>query len=460
MPPEPTSPRPDRVRARRRPGIDYDGVPTSLAATAVEPGDPGYRDARSTYLRGGHPGLVLRPQTTGEVVDALAFARRHRHLPLGVRSGGHGISGRSTNDGGLVIDVGALDRIEVLDPTRRLVRIGPGARWRDVAAALQPHGWVLGSGDHGGVGVGGLATAGGIGYLGRLHGLTIDHLRAVEVVLADGSLVRADETEHPELFWAVRGAGANFGVVTAFEFVVDELTDVGWAQLAFRVDDPARFLVDFGRVVEAAPRQTTPNLILNGSGVAQVLAVVASDDPEVVLSQLQPLASIAPLIQQQVVITPYAELMTMFPAAPHRGLGEPVSRSGLVTRLTPEVADAGARLLADGGVHFFMLRSMGGAIADVDPGATAFAHRDAAFSISAMGRSAAEVDRSWDVLRPHLTGSYLSFDSSTDPDRVHQAFPPATLARLRALKAELDPTNLFRDNVNVVPAPEPARSPA
>ncbi|GAB2856240.1 LLM class flavin-dependent oxidoreductase [Nocardioides pacificus] len=447
------------VRARRRPGIDYDAVPERLADTAVEPGDPGYGAARSTYMRGGSPGLLLRPRTPDEVAEAVAFAHRHRHVPLGVRSGGHGISGRSTNDGGLVIDVGALNTVEVLDEVSRLVRIGPGARWKDVAAALAPRGWALSSGDYGGVGVGGLATAGGIGFLGRLHGLTIDHLRAVELVLADGSQVRATEEEHPELFWAVRGAGANFGIATAFEFEVDEVGDVGWAQLAFQVTDPARFLVDFGRTVAAAPRETTPFLIMGGSGVAQVMAMVASDDPDVVVAQLQPFAQIAPLVQQQVVMAPYAAVMNMFPDAPHQGRGEPISRSGLVTTLTPDVAAASAHLMSSGAVHWFQIRSMGGAIGDVAPEAMAFAHRDAGFSITAMGANAQRVDRSWAQLRPHLSGSYLSFETDTSPDRLLEAFPPPTLARLRALKGELDPTNLFRDNFNLVAATH-AGSPA
>src|SRR5690606_28086354 len=160
--------------------------------------------------------------------QAVAVAREHRELPLGVRSAGHGISGRSTNDGGIVLDVGALDSIEVLDEQRRLVRVGPGARWQEVAAALQPHGWVITSGDYGGVGVGGLATAGGVGYFAREHGLTIDRMRAAELVLADGSVVRTDAQHDPELFWGVRGAGANLGVVTAFEFEAAEAGEVGW----------------------------------------------------------------------------------------------------------------------------------------------------------------------------------------------------------------------------------------
>ena len=151
------------VLAQRVPGIDYDAVPASLVEGAVEPGDPEHGAVSSTYLRAGSPGLVLRPRTVAEVADAVAFARDHTQLPLGIRSAGHGISGRSTNRDGLVISVGAMDRIEVLDEARRLVRIGPGATWKRVAHSLRPYGWALGSGDYGGVGVGGLATAGGIG---------------------------------------------------------------------------------------------------------------------------------------------------------------------------------------------------------------------------------------------------------------------------------------------------------
>src|SRR5690606_15103346 len=138
---------------------------------------------------------------------------------------GHGISGRWPEDGGVVIVLGALDTMEVLDEATRRVRIGPGARWGEVAAALAPRGWAITSGDYGGVGVGGLATAGGIGFLGRLQGLTIDRLRAVEMVLADGSLVRASESEKPDLFWGVRGAGFLLGIVTSFEFEAGEVGD-------------------------------------------------------------------------------------------------------------------------------------------------------------------------------------------------------------------------------------------
>ncbi len=191
---------PAAARDRRHVGIDYDRVPASLADAVIEPGDARYGRVRSTYARGGSPGIIFQVKNVDQVVEALAFARSHPHLPLAIRSGGHGISGRSTNDGGIVISLSRMNTIEVLDQATRRVRIEPGARWMDVAAALAPYGWALSSGDYGGVGVGGLATAGGIGWLARKHGLTIDHLRAVATALADGSVVRASDDENTDSF--------------------------------------------------------------------------------------------------------------------------------------------------------------------------------------------------------------------------------------------------------------------
>lgn len=443
------------ARAARRPGIAYDSLPPALAENAVEPGDREYGAVRANYLRGGAPGLVLRPRTVDEVVQAVAVAREHRELPLGVRSAGHGISGRSTNDGGIVLDVGALDSIEVLDEHRRLVRVGPGARWQEVAAALQPHGWVITSGDYGGVGVGGLATAGGVGYFAREHGLTIDRMRAAELVLADGSVVRTDAEHDPELFWGVRGAGANLGVVTAFEFEAAEAGEVGWAQLAFDASDTAGFLERFGQAMEAAPRDVSGEIILGAprgdAMYAQAMLLVDSSDPDTILERLQPFAEIAPLLDQSVALAPYAAVIANAHDGGHRGAGTPMSRGGLVRHLTPELSAELARMLRSGGVQFFQARAVGGAVSDVPEDATAYAHRSANFSLTAMGRDASWLNAQWDALEEHVLGVYLSFEADPRGDRVERAFPPATLERLRALKARVDPTGLFRDNFALIP---------
>ncbi|NQX26089.1 LLM class flavin-dependent oxidoreductase [Microbacteriaceae bacterium VKM Ac-2854] len=442
--------------ARRAPGIDYDAIPDSLRDAAIEPGDFAYRTVRSTYMRGGEPGLVLRPRTVSEVRDAVAFARQHTHVPLGVRSGGHGISGRSTNTGGVVIDLAALNTIEVLDEASRRVRIGPGARWTEVADALQAHGWALSSGDYGGVGVGGLATAGGIGFLARDHGLTIDHLVAADVVLADGSLVHTSAEADPELFWALRGAGANVGIVVSFEFEVDEVGDVGWVQLAFDASDTAAFLQSFGDAMEAAPRDVTMFLIVSKGRdeqvVAQMYGVVNSADPDTIIERLQPFATLGPLLQQSVQLAPYAAVMANASDAMHDGQGEPRFRSGLLAHLDAATAADAAMLIRSGSAPWFQLRSIGGAVAEVAEDATAYAYRDANFSVTSIGRSA-NFERLWDALETHFEGLYLSFETRTGADIVAAAFPPATLDRLRAVKRRVDPAGLWRDNFAVGEAP-------
>ncbi|MEJ1230957.1 MAG: LLM class flavin-dependent oxidoreductase [Galbitalea sp.] len=443
--------------AKRKSGIDYDGIPGTLAERAVEPGDIGYARYTSGYLRGGAPGLVLRPQTVAEVQDAVRYADRHREIPLGIFSAGHGLSGRSLNEGGLVIDVGALSSIEVLDEDAGVVRIGPGARWVEVATALAPHGLAITSGDYGGVGVGGLATAGGVGWFAREHGLTIDHLRAVDVVLADGTLAHATATENPDLFWAMRGAGANFGVAVSFEFTADRVGNVGFAQLAFDASETALFLERWGTAIEAADRSVTGEVILGAARpgqprYAQAMIVVDSDDPDTIRERLQSIAGIAPLVDQSVAIAGYDEIMRAFyQDGPQQGQGEPHSHSGLIGHLTPAFAADAEALLDAGASYFFQIRAVGGAASDVASDATAYGWRDANFSVAAFGTRASQLDRWWDTLRPHFEGMYLSFETDDTPEALAQAFPPAHLARLRELKRRYDPTGLFRDNFFIDP---------
>ncbi|WP_300677416.1 LLM class flavin-dependent oxidoreductase [Nocardioides sp.] len=445
--------------AKRRPGIAYDDLPEALRDRAVEPGDPEWVRYTSSYLRGGAPGLVLRPTTAEEVGEAVVFAARHRDLPLGVFSVGHGISGRSINDGGLVIDVGAFRHIEVVDAEAGHVRIGPGARWVDVARALAPYGLAISSGDSGGVGVGGLATAGGVGWLAREHGLTIDHVTGMEVVLADGTLVHTSAEERPELFWGMRGAGANFGIVVSFEFRADHVGHVAFAQFTFATGDgpgTADFLTTWGRAIEAADRSVTGALTMGppqGSrGIAHAMLVVDSDDPDTIIDRLQPIAQIAPLLEQSVALVTYAQVMEAFTSeAPQAGQGEPLAHSGLVDHLTPDLGAELAAMLAARATYFLQIRAVGGAVADVPAEATAWAGRSANFALSAIGTRDSGLDQWWARLVPFFDGMYLSFESDLGTEVVERAFPPAHLARLRDLKRQVDPTGLFRDNFFIDP---------
>lgn len=444
-------PVPARVRVRRRPGIDYDAVPAGVPA--VEPGAARFAELRNTYLRGGDPGLVLVPRSSEELAAALSFVRE-QEVPLGVRSGGHGVSGRSTNDGGVVVDLSRFDSVEVLDPATRLVRVGAGARWAQVAAALAPHELAITSGDSGGVGVGGLATAGGIGWYARKHGLTIDRVRAVDVVLADGTALRASPSEHPELFWGMRGAGGNLAVATSFDIEAHDGGPLGFAQLVLDASHVARFLERWGEAVETASRDVTSFLLMGRPRpgeppVAQVMVAVDSPNPETVIAHLEPFARIAPLLDQAVRIAPYRGIIVP-PSGPHRGEGEPVSRSSLVAHMSGPVARAAEQVVTSGAAFFFQVRAVGGAVSDVPAEATAYAHRGARFSLIGIGASRAQLDPVWDELHAHAEGLYLSFETDPRPERLHDAFPRATLARLRAVKERYDPGNLFRDNFPVV----------
>lgn len=420
-------------------------VPPSLSRKVVTPTSPLYPRLRSTFVRQGSPRLIFTPSTAAEVADAVRYAAAQER-PLSIRSGGHGISGNSTNDGGIVIDLAALNSVEVLDRSARLVRIGPGARWGGVSAELARYGWAISSGDYGGTGVGGLATAGGIGLLVRRYGLTIDHVRGVDIVLASGESVRASHTENTDLFWAVRGAGGNFGVVTAFDFTADEVTDVGFAHLMLQTHDPAGFLVRWGSAVRNSPRELTSFMTVGGSSaraVAQVTVVVDSTDPQRITELVGSIAETATPIARSTRIVPYAAIVAD-PGAEHAALGTTTVHSALLTAITAGFAADAVRLLDQGDLGMLQFRSMGGAVADVPSDATAFAHREAGFQAVAMGTSA-RAEAGWDGLRDHFAGTYLSFESDRSPRRVDDAYPPATLARLRALKKHYDPDNLFRD---------------
>lgn len=433
-----------------------DQVPDALAARVLMPGDRGYNRYRSGYFRGARPGVVIRPESPAEVQDAVRFAARHRDLPLGLFSGGHGLSGRSLNNGGIVIALDALNEIQISDGNR--VRVGPGARWGEVAAALSPHNLAITAGDYGGVGVGGLATTAGIGWFARERGLTIDHLRSVDVVTADGELVHASTTQNPDLFWAVRGAGANVGVVVSFEFEAHPVAEqVGFAMLVFVPTDVAAFLEGWGTTIEDADRTVTGTLMISPSRpgaqtAVQAMIVVDEHGPDTVLERLQPFAQLAPLANQSVQMVPYAALLEL-PAGGERqhGHGEPHGHSGLVRHIDHEVAAKLAQLLSSRSSFVLSVRSAGGAVGDVAADATAYGWRDANFLIAMIGGGTGEVEQRWADLVPALEGMYLSFETDTGPEVLARAFPPGHLARLRRLKAAWDPTGLFRDSFFIPP---------
>ena len=428
-------------------GITRSSLPASLREGLVLPSDPGYGPLRHTYSYRGSPAAVLRPRTAGAVVDALSYATASG-LPLSVRSGGHGISSTSTNDGGIVLDLSAMNTVDVLDSGTGRVRVGPGARWGEVAQALSPAGLAISSGDSGDVGVGGLATAGGIGLMGRKHGLAIDSMTAATVVTAGGKVLTASAAENPDLFWAIRGAGANFGIVTEFEFTASRVPGVISTTVQYDISDTVGFLQRWGDTVEAAPLEITAFLYLFAGSTAGMASIVyAGLDADAARRALTPFLVLAPVLGGGSQAVPYAAVVSST-RTPHTGAVSLQTRSGLAVHLDAAITARLSGMLASGTAATLQIRAVGGRINDVDAGATAYGHRHQNFSIFVGADPArrGELWREWEGLHPHLDGLYLSFEMDKDPRRLADAFPPASLARLRDLKAAYDPEGLFNAN--------------
>ncbi|WP_318842850.1 FAD-binding oxidoreductase [Myceligenerans pegani] len=435
------------------------------AGTVLVPGDAGYDQASSTLFATGRPALVVRPHDPAEVGRAVTYAAR-KGLALSVRSGGHSPLGHGTNDGGMVLDLTHLDAVEVIDPHRRIVRVGAGATWGQVAAALAPHGLGITAGDTASVGVGGLTLGGGVGWMVRRHGLAVDNLLAARVVTADGRSVTASPEQHAGLFWALRGGGGNFGVVTSFDFAAVPVGDVRFGSITYRPDDPAGLIRGWRDHLRTAPEELSSTLTLMppfGGRPASVSVLLCDvhDDAGAAERAIEPLLRLGTVTDSAIETRPYADILE---DGAHPAGMRVVARNVLV----PELDDAvvGDLVAAHRGDRptVLSLRGLGGAFGRVLPDATAFAHRDAeALVIGAVvvpgDASDAVVDDAlsgWRPVAAHGTGVYVNFQGSATEADVRAAYPPATLERLAAIKRAYDPRNLFDRNLNIAPAGEPS----
>ena len=301
----------------------------------IEPGDAEYESASRSLFAAGAPAYVLRPRSVGDVQAGIRFATRSQ-LVLSVRGGGHGLAGFATNDGGVVIDLRDLASVEIVDEEQHLVRVGGGATWGRVAAALAPHGLAISSGDTKSVGVGGLTLTGGIGWKVRKYGLALDNVVAADVVLADGTMVQASATENPELFWGIRGGGGNFGIVTSFEFAAHPTTDVFYGKIRFPASEAAHVLQGWADYLRSAPDELTSVVILADPSAGgpnaplEILVAFDGDDPELAADALAPIRRLGTVIDDDVALTPYADTLADG-ATPPPGI-EFVTRSAFVEK--------------------------------------------------------------------------------------------------------------------------------
>jgi FAD/FMN-containing dehydrogenase len=441
---------------------DHVQLSEDLARIAVRPDHPDYDGVRGTFAATGSPDVVLRVTTPEEVAAGIALAAVGGR-PLSVRSGGHSAPGFGTNDGGVVIDLSSFDEVEVLDVATRRVRVGAGATWGAVAEALGPHGLAISSGDTRSVGVGGLALAGGMGWMVRRYGLTLDNLRAAEVVTVDGRVLRASADEYPDLFWALRGGGGNFGVVTRLELEAAPVSSVVAGVVSFGADAVDALLRGYRDVMRAAPDELTTTLVLApGLGGrppgASVLCCWADDDEDAAAAAIAPLRALGTPVSADIRLRAYADVLEE--AQPPPGLRGIVSNA-LFRSLDDDALDAVAAVYGGGeSGRVVVVRWLGGAMSQVPAETTAWGHRDVEAMVVHLGF--VPIDASDDQVSAVVgagaaiealgCGAYAGFLSSASAGDVARMFPPATLARLREVKRCYDPDNVLRLNYNVEPA--------
>ncbi len=450
--------------------------PTSVAelrehigGPVITPDDPTY-DALRLVGAGGFedlPSVIARPRDAGDVATVIGFARE-ADLEVAVRCGGHSGLGFGSTHGGVVIDLREMKGIEI-DPEARIARAEAGLTAAEITAAAAEHGLAVGFGDTGSVGVGGITLGGGIGYLVRKHGMTIDSLLGVEMVTAAGERLDVDADSHPDLFWAVRGGGGNFGVVTRFTFALHPLDGVVGGILVLPATPEV--VAGFMAAAAAAPEElsTIANVMgcppmpfvpeeHHGSIVLMALVCYAgdADDANAVIAPFRALAEpIADLVRP----IPYPE---MFP--PEEGDFRPIVVGRTMFLDHVDVATATTMLeyleASDSSMKAVQLRALGGAMARVPADATAFAHRSAPI----MGIVVSFVDgpddrprrEEWAVglaaaIDQGVPGAYVNFIEDASEKSLRAAYPASTWDRLREIKARYDPANLFHRNVNVPP---------
>lgn len=441
--------------------MSLDQLSASVDGAVIVPGDELWDAARRFHSGIGEPAAVLRAADIDDVSAAARYAADQR-LDVMVRGGGHSAWGGVP--GGLTIDIAALDEVRVEGD---IVHVGGGATWGAVARTLASHGLAISSGDTASVGVGGLTLGGGIGLMVRAWGLAVDQLVGAQLVTARGAVVEVDDASQPELMWALRGGGGNFGVVTRFDFRAHPLDGVVAASLGIEGD--ARPVLRVLREVMAdAPRELTvtymdvPAMDPSAPAGASIEAVWASRDVEAARRTLDPLLSLPHVAERELGMRPYPEVLLEAPAFdPEQPMPGFVGGNTLMRDLTDDAIERMVAFREARPASVVLLRSLGGAYGDVPQDATPFPGREAtwfamagAFDIPGLlddaGRASAE--RDWAAIEELGCGVYGNFTTSTDATWATRMYPPAVRARLAAVKRQWDPTNVFCRNHNVAPA--------
>jgi FAD/FMN-containing dehydrogenase len=431
----------------------------------IGPDDAEYDQARAVFYGGFdlYPAVIVRVADEVDIARVIALARE-TGLELAVRSGGHSVIGQGVSDGGIVIDLAGMRAIDV-DAEGRTAWAQTGLTALEFTTATHAHGLGVGFGDTGSVGIGGITLGGGVGYLVRKHGLTIDSLLAAEIVTADGELHHVDDEHEPDLFWAIRGGGGNFGVATRFRFAlhpIDSATVDTIEGFMAEADAAPEELSSIANVMRAPPMPFLPEEM---HGKLSIMALMTyAGDVEAGQRALAPFRALAEPLADMLRPMPYPEVYppeeedyhpvatahTMFVES----IGRPDAES-ILEHLATSTAMMGVA----------QLRTLGGAMARVPVEATAFAHRRSRIMVNCAAvyerPDEIEVHGPWveslaTALKQDDDGAYVNFLGVDGEARIRDAYPGPTWDRLRKTKARYDPTNLFRRNQNIPPAVEDA----
>ena len=425
---------------------------------------PAYDEARATFnaLVDRRPLAIARCRSTADVVAALGIAAEHG-LPVAVRGGGHNVAGHAVCDGGLVIELSGMNDVEV-DPEARLARAGGGATWRAFDAATSAHGLAAPGGTFDTTGVGGLTLGGGIGFLIGRHGLSCDSLVGAEVVTVDGDVLEVGDEAHSELFWALRGGGGNFGVVTRLDFRLHPVTDVVGGMLVWSYDAaPAAMRAFRDAALQAPDNFTIQSVIGESVALGQIVfaVIVCSTDEDEEPLLLRRLRGVAGLLNDDVRPRPYLELQRMLELP--FGLRH-YWKGHFVRELPDLLLDEIWRAAGPGGPRgSILIEAIHGAAARVPRAATAVGFREAAFNVSALSiwedPATDDSQVAWArttaaAAEPYTLrgGGYLNYMQADEPvERVRAAYGAETFERLRAIKRHYDPKNTLRFNQNIPP---------
>jgi FAD/FMN-containing dehydrogenase len=452
-----------------RPAISIDQLRAAVRGRIITPDDTDYDAARTVTLGDidSRPAAIVRVADAADV-SALVSLARETGLELAVRCGGHSGAGHSTIDGGVVLDVRDLNGLD-LDVDERTAWADSGLTAGEVTTALAEHGLAIGFGDTGSVGIGGITLGGGVGYLVRKHGLTIDNLLAAEIVTADGEVRIVDADHEPDLFWAIRGGGGNFGVATRFRYRLQELDGVvgGILVLPATPETIAGFIAaadaapeELSSIANVMPCPPMPFVPEEHHGKLVILAMMAFAGPaDQGEAAYAPFRALAEPLADMVRSIPYPE---MYPPEDPDYHPTAVARTMFMDYVDLPVAKTiqGYLEASDATMRVAQLRVLGGAAARVPDDATAYAHRTSKIMVNVAAFYEGEEDKprreAWlaeyaAALVQGDPGAYVNFLGDEGEIRVRAAYPGATWDRLVAIKAKYDPANVFRRNQNIPP---------